>query len=353
MNTAKLINIQSTRAKQPFRAFGAAVLAALFVATTAYGQSATAQESGGGTSQPSVEVEEFITHTGPGGGSDVFIRQVSTLLQETGIVDEHIPVQNIVGGAAVRAMAHMASLAGSTDTVALMTPTWLTTPLTTSVAPVTAEDLTPIVRLITEPTLLAVRSDSEIGSLQEFIDNAKKNPGGLVWVAGSVTSVDALSSAVLQEVTGAEWSYLSHASGGERVAALLRGDADVMSGSPSDFAQLAEAGKVRVLAVIGDTPTKVFPDAPTLDEAGFSGANVPQQFRGIIGPPEMPEEAVAAYTDMFRALTKTDAWAEFMTKMGVNSGFMPPDEYRKFLSERTESIRTQLEGLGLLANEAE
>lgn len=326
-------------------------VAALFAVAGCAGGSGTQASSGEGDGSQGVEVAEFITHSGPGGGSDVFSRDVAKMLQETGIVNSNIPVRNVEGGAAARALATMAGLAGSTDTVAAMTPTWLTTPLTTDASPVTVEDLTPLVQLITEPTVMAVRADSQYQSLQDFVDAAKQSPGQLVQVGGSTTSVDAISGAILQEAAGTEWQYLSFASGGERIAALLGGDADMMFGSPSDFEQQAKAGKIRVIAVIGDEPTNLFPDAPTLQQAGFPDVEVPQQFRGFVGPPDMSEEAVQGYAEMFRSLTETDAWASYMDEIGANTAYKPPQEYDKFLSEQTDTIRSRLDDLGLLADQ--
>jgi putative tricarboxylic transport membrane protein len=322
----------------------AAVLAAMAMATAGCGGG-----TGGGSSadfEPGPT--EFIVHTGPGGGSDVFAREVTALLERESLIGgSSWTVRNESGGSGATAMAYLARLSGETDTVALTTPTWITTPLTTPEAVVTLDQLTPIAQLITEPLVMAVKADAPYQRLEDFIAAARQNPGGLVQTGGSVTSVDAIAGEIIQEATGTDWGYLSFEGGGERIAAVLSGDADAMFGSPSDFAEQSRAGALRVIATIGDQAPALFPDAPTLAEAGLD-IDVPQQLRGVVGPPEMPQEAIAYYEDLFQRLTQTEAWKAYVAENGLTTVFAGDAEFGANNRQQTDLLRTRLESLGLL-----
>lgn len=246
-------------------------------------------------------------------------------------------------------MAYLARLSGETDTVALSTPTWITTPLTTPEAAVTVDQLAPIAQLVTEPLMMAVKADAPYQNLQDFIAAARHEPGGLVQAGGSVTSVDAISGEIIQKATETDWSYLSFEGGGERISAVLSGDADTMFGSPSDFAEQARAGALRVIATIGDEAPELFPDAPTLADAGLD-IDVPQQLRGVFGPPEMPEEALAYYEDLFKRLTQTEAWKMYTAENGLTTVFAGGAEFGANNQQQNDLLRTRLESLGLLAD---
>jgi putative tricarboxylic transport membrane protein len=305
---------------------------------------------GGGNSRSdgAPEAVEFVVHTGPGGGSDVFAREVTALLQQTGLIAPNSwTVRNENGGSGAAAMAFLARLSGDEDTVALSTPTWITTPLTTS-GSISLDDLTYVAQLVSEPMLMAVKADSPYATIQDFVAAARAEPGGLVQTGGSVTSVDAIAGEIIQATTGADWSYLSFEGGGERIAAVLSGDADMMFGSPVDFTEQVRAGNLRVIASIGSEPSALFPDAPTLPASGID-VPVPHQVRGLIGPPDMPEESIAYYAGLFEKLTATPEWAAYVEKSGLTTAFANGPDFERNMTEQSELLRTNLSELGLLA----
>jgi putative tricarboxylic transport membrane protein len=305
---------------------------------------------GGGSSRSggAPEAVEFVVHTGPGGGSDVFAREVTGLLQQTGLITPNSwTVRNENGGSGAAAMAFLARLSGDEDTVALSTPTWITTPLTTS-GSISLDDLTYVAQLVSEPMLMAVKADSPHDNIQDFVTAARAEPGGLVQTGGSVTSVDAIAGEIIQAATGTDWSYLSFEGGGERIAAVLSGDADMMFGSPTDFTEQVRAGKLKVIGTIGPEASALFPDAPTLPASGIDAA-VPQQVRGLIGPPDMPEEAIAYYTGVFEKLTATPEWAAYVEKAGLTTTFANGAEFERNMTAQADLLRDNLSELGLLA----
>jgi putative tricarboxylic transport membrane protein len=307
-------------------------------------------ESGGTDSGEEFEpgATEFMVHTGPGGGSDVFAREVTALLEQEELVDQSSwTVRNEEGGSGASAMAFLRRLSGESETIGLTTPTWLTTPLTTPEAAVTMDQLTPIARLINEPMVMAVKADSEYQELQDFIDAAEAEPGGMVQAGGSVTSVDAIAGEIIMAETGTDWAYLSYEGGGERITALLNGDADMMFGSPSDFTEQVRAGDLRVIATIGDEAPALFPEAKSLPDSGVD-VDVPQQVRGLAGPPDMPAEAVEYYENLFEELTQTEAWAQYVEDNGMTTVFAGGEEFGTFLEEQNELLRAKLDELGLL-----
>ncbi len=319
------------------------IVAAMSVAVAGCGG-----DGGAGSEEFEPGNTEFMVHTGPGGGSDVFAREVTALLEQEELIDPSSwTVRNENGGSGAAAMAYLQRLSGETETIGLSTPTWLTTPLTTPEASTTVDQLTPIAQLVSEPMVMAVNAESEYETLEDFIAAAEAEPGGLVQAGGSVTSVDAIGGEIIMEDTGTDWSYLSFEGGGERITALLNGDADMMFGSPSDFTEQERAGALRVIATIGDEAPALFPDAGTLEDNGLD-LDVPQQLRGVYGPPDMPEDAVTYYGELFEELTQTDAWEEFVEDNGLTRVYTDGEEFGATMEEQNELLRSRLDELGLL-----
>ncbi|MGH2817317.1 MAG: tripartite tricarboxylate transporter substrate-binding protein [Actinomycetota bacterium] len=289
---------------------------------------------------------EFLVHTGPGGGSDIFVRDIIGIMRDEGIISGNWPVRNEEAGEGAGAMSYLLGKRGETDTISAMTTTWLTTPLTIEGAEVTVEDLTPIAGLIIEPELMAVATDSAYASLNDFVDAAKEEPGKLIQAGGSTTEVGALNGETLQQEVGTDWQFLSFEEVGQRITALLNGDADMMFGSAQDFAAQVDAGELEVVASISPEPSPIFPDAPTTADEGFDAELVPQ-VRGIMGPPDMPQEALEYYQGVFEELVETEAWKEYAETNGVVTQLRIGDEWGDFLAEQNEVVSETLEEVEL------
>ncbi|MGH2775731.1 MAG: Bug family tripartite tricarboxylate transporter substrate binding protein [Actinomycetota bacterium] len=299
----------------------------------------------GGASEPS-DVE-FLVHTGPGGGSDIFARDVISMLREEEIISENWPVRNEEAGEGAGAMSYLLGEAGESNTISAMTTTWLTTPLTIEGAETKVTDLTAVAGLIIEPEVMAVTADSEYESLSDFVDAAVEQPGELVQAGGSTTEVGALNGKALATEAGTSWKFLSFEEVGQRIAAMLNGDADMMFGSAQDFTAQVEAGKLKIIATISPEPSPIYPDAPTTEDEGFSTELVPQ-IRGIMAPPEIPEDALEYYEGVFEELVETESWKSFAETNGVVTDLRLGEEWAEFLAEQEELVREKLDEVGLL-----
>jgi putative tricarboxylic transport membrane protein len=255
-----------------------------------------AQQDGAVPGAPSET--ETVVHTGPGGGSDVFARQVIKLMQQDKLISDSWPVRNQTDGASMGAMKYVADKQGSDDTIAAITPTWLVTPLTIAGGTVTIDDLQPIAALLIEPQMMAVRTDSPYHAPQDFINAAKAKPETLTQVGGSATATDSLTGKELQAQTGTKWKFQSFSGGADRTNALVKGDAQMMIGGAGDFVDLVKAGKLRIISVMGSERVSAFPDVPTLKEQGFDVTSLPEEFRGFVGPKGMSDEALKYYQDL-------------------------------------------------------
>jgi putative tricarboxylic transport membrane protein len=295
--------------------------------------------------QPSKPIE-FVVHTGPGGGGDVFARFISTAMEKEKLMPVRMQVANKTGGGGLTAMAYLASRKGDTHTIGVFTGIWYTNPLMRAEAKFTMHDLTPVVRLVLEPAMIAVKSDAPYKTLKDFIEAARKSPGQLKQSAGSIGSRDWVVRQLLMKNTGANWAFISFPGGGERIAALLGGHVNMMVIEPQEAGEHIRAGNMRVLAQIADKRLGPFPDIPTLKEAGFDIPVVPQ-VRGIVAPPGIPPEAVAYWEEVFAKLTKTRTWKQYLDENLFVDGYLRSAELAKFGGEFESTMRDILKEGGV------
>jgi putative tricarboxylic transport membrane protein len=289
---------------------------------------------------------EVVVHTGPGGGSDVLARAVAAMMEKENLLPVRMQVVNKPGGGSAVAAAYLAEKKGDQNTIGFFTGVWLTNPLTSAQATVSLKDLTPVVRLVLEPALIAVKADAPYKTLGDFVDAAKKNPGQLKQSGGSVTSRDNVVRQLLQQHSGARWAFISFPGGGERIAALLGGHVDVMVIEPAEAGEHVRAGDMRVLAQVSETRLPGFPNVPTLKEAGFDVPNVPQ-VRGVVAPPRIPRENVQYWEGVFRRLSETASWKKYLADNQFENGYQTSADLVKFYDEFTDRMRGILKDAGI------
>ena len=116
---------------------------------------------------------EGVVHTGPGGGSDILARAIAEMMEKEKLLPQRLQVVNKSGGNSATAMAYLAEKKGETHTIGFFTGVWVTNPLTTLEAKVMIKDLTPMVRLVLEPAVVAVKADSPYKNMKDLIDLPK------------------------------------------------------------------------------------------------------------------------------------------------------------------------------------
>jgi putative tricarboxylic transport membrane protein len=321
-----------------------ALLAVVLAGSAACATTASSGSSGSGKAPTNVQM---VVDTGPGGGSDIFARQVVKLAQQDKSITANWPVLSEPQGGGLGAMAFMKGKAGQNNFVAEFTSKWILGALGTNNPPATVNDLTPIAEVADETQVIAVPSSSSYQNFNDFVADAKRHPGQLVQTGGAPSSVDNLVALKIQQDTGTKWKYLSFADGGPRITALLRGDAQMMIGSVTDFSEQVKAGQLRIIGVFADKPLPAYPNAKTMSQQGFKLGGMPAQlqFRGIAGPPGMSASDVAYYVGVLKQLVATPAWQQYMTEQGDTTAFVTGDQLKGLLSQFTTSMKPLVSSL--------
>jgi putative tricarboxylic transport membrane protein len=297
------------------------------------------------TFMPSKPIE-FVVHTGPGGGNDLLARFIATAMEKEKLLPVRLQVANKPGGGGLTALAYLAEKRGETHTIATFTGVWITNPLMRAEAKVTIKDVTPVVRLMIEPALIAVKNDATYKTLKDFIDAAKQNPGQLKQSGGSIGSRDWLVRQLLTKHTGAQWAFISFPGGGERISALLGGHVNLMVIEPQEAGEHIRAGNMRVLAQVAEKRLPGFPNVPTLKEAGFELPSLPV-VRGIVAPPGTPPAVVAYWEDVFARVAQTATWKKYLEDNQFEEGFQRSAEFSAFIDQFSGRMRGILTEAGI------
>jgi len=290
---------------------------------------------------------EYIAPANPGGGWDTLIRTTARVIQEEKLAPVNFAPINIPGGGGAVAWAQIAAKRNNPHVLFAASPPLILVPLS-GTSRFGHKDFTPIARLITDYSILLVKSDSPHKSARELFDAIKARPNLSVGGGSAPGSMDHISIAGAASAAGLKPSglnYIAFSGGGEAMTNLLGGHVQaVITGAGEAQSQL-KGGQVRALAVSGPKRVAALPDVPTYQEQGIDFTF--DIWRGIMGTPGMPAEAVAYYQDMYARMLKTQAWAQARDQLGWIDAYQTSTEFGAFLEAQNKQFSTVLADLGL------
>src|SRR5690554_2326845 len=293
---------------------------------------------------------EFIAPANPGGGWDTLVRTVSRVIQEEGLAERSFGTINVPGGGGAVAWAQIARDAGNPHKLFATSPPIILVPLA-GTSRYDHSDFTPIARLITDYSIVLVSADSEYAALDDLLDAIRNNPGLSVGGGSAPGSMDHIAMAGMASAAGlnaSDVNYVPFSGGGEAVTSLMGGHIEaVITGAGEATGQLGEGSDVRAIGV--SAPERmggVLADVPTFQEQGIDYTF--DIWRGVMGAPDMPAEAVAYYEDLFAQMLETDGWAQARDQLGWIDAYQNSEEFGDFLDGQKEQFSGVLSELGLL-----
>ena len=284
----------------------------------------------------------LITHSSPGGGTDVFLRETVKYLGPIMGVD--FVVENVRGGSGAKAMAALATSPADGSIFYGTTPTFINTSILSDVE-YTYEDLEPLVNVFLDPQIVYTHADSPFDSLAEVIEDAKQNPGQQKWGVSTPGSLDRQVMEKLKALTGTDPVIVTHEGGGDLLINVLNGTLDVGVGEIQELRGQIDAGEVKLLASYTEDRLDTFPDLQTAREQGID--LVIDKFRGLAGPQGLPEDVIAAWEAAIPLLLEDPEYKKYYEESSLVPAFKPHDEYAAFISEFAEGQRAFMQEYGI------
>ena len=285
----------------------------------------------------------LVTHSSPGGGTDLFLREISQVLAP--IMKTHFAVENIRGGSGATAVANVAGAKPDGGTFYGTTPTYIQTTLLSKPA-VGYDGLDPIAIVFLDPEVIYTRTESPHKTLADVINFAKANPGKSRWGASNPASLERLAMERLARSTGVKAPIISHEGGGDQMIGVLNGTYDIGIGEIQELRGQLDAGKIRLLAVLTEKRLDGLPQLATAKEQGFNV--VVTKFRGIAGPKGVSDDVAKAWEDGLRKALEVPAYKASYMKENLIPIVMGRAEARQFTAQFVKDVTESLKELGLI-----
>jgi tripartite-type tricarboxylate transporter receptor subunit TctC len=139
------------------------------------------------------------------------------------------------------------------------------------------------------PNVLAVRNEFPARTPEEFIAYVRAHPGAVSYASQGAGTASHLTAELFMALTGTKLVHVPYKGTSPALNDLVAGHVDSSFIVLSSANELAQAGKLRILAVTTDKRVDVLPNVPTMAEIGYPKL-ISSTWNAISAPPRTPSD---------------------------------------------------------------
>ncbi|KLH96346.1 transporter [Brevibacillus formosus] len=297
----------------------------LGVAVSACGNQGTAESA-----YPSKQVEYIVPYSA-GGGVDLVARAAADYLsKEWG---QPIVVVNKAGGGGAVGAEYALKQAKNDGYTALAVNVSNTTMLAAGMKtpPITNEDQVYTARIGKGTLAFAVKADAPWKDFAEFSAWVRANPEQLTWTSVGPAGFSAFGVAEWLDVIGADFAktrMIVTKGASDSVPKVAGGHAVLAVHTVGEIMPMLQAGKVKILAVSGDTRSPFLPDVPTAEEQGIQGLSV-FWWTGVSFAKGTPESVIRKWEEAIAKMEKDPAFLQKLSEIQVEPAYAASEAFTK------------------------
>ena len=291
------------------------------------------------------KIIRFVVPTPAGSSVDIVARLVADklgpMLGQSVIVDNKPGAGGVIGVAAV-VNAHD----GHTFLLGYNGPLTVAPSLSPKPSYDPARDLKPIILAVTQPNVLAVRSDLKVNSVKELVALAKSKPGMLDYASVGVGSLSNLSMELFKMRSGTFMVHIPYNGGPGASLALSKGEVHMLFAALSNVQPLLKTGKIKLLAVSNGKRSVALPDLPTLAESGFPGFDA-TTWNGFLAPANTPNDVVQRLNKAIGQILAMPDVQQRLLVAGAETAGGSAEQFAALLKRETAAWSSVIERSGI------
>jgi len=203
-------------------------------------------------------------------------------------------------------------------------------------------DIAAVSRIGYGTIIFVVPAASKAQSVKEFVALAKGNPGKLTFASSGTGALIHLTGEMFRLAAGIDLTHIPYKGTTQILPDLLDGRIDMALDSAPAYLTHLKAGRVRAMAVASPKRSGLFPDLPTMAEAGVPGV-ISQTDYAVYVPTGTPRDIIALLNREVNAVLAMEDFRARMTSLGIEIAGGTPEslqaEYADELAKWGKVIR--------------
>lgn len=275
----------------------------------------------------------FVVPYGPGSAIDLVARSLAIGAEKS--LGQTILVENKVGAGGAIGAQYVMNRPADGYTIGLVSVNpFVISMLTKSLPGNPQNDFSYIIRTTGYLMALAVRSDSPLKNINDYVQFAKANPGKLTYSSSGLVSTGNLNMEEFASLAGIKVTHIPMKSGSESNTALLGGHVDSLADAA--WAPFEKDGKFRPLMLFANERSPKYPQVPVPKDV--VSASVQPGYLLIVGPKDMPRPIVKKLHDAFRVAMSDPAYVSVLDKFNLENLYLNSDDTKKAVMGSIEPL---------------
>jgi tripartite-type tricarboxylate transporter receptor subunit TctC len=197
-------------------------------------------------------------------------------------------------------------------------------------------DFRAVGQTISVPMVFAVNPSVPAKTLPELVALARAKPGEIAYGTPGAGTTHHVIGEMFKLAAKVDIAHAPFQGGGPAITAAAGGHIPMVLANVSEVVPFAKSGKMRPLAVTTPERAEVFPEVPTVREAGFPEVES-TNWSGLVVPVATPAAAVSRLNEeLLRALRSADVVEKFRS-FGMSAAPGTPEQFDALL--RSEAVR--------------
>jgi tripartite-type tricarboxylate transporter receptor subunit TctC len=269
-----------------------------------------------------------------GTAADIVARQMGQRLSE--MWGQGVVVENQAGAGGNIGAGIVAKAAPDGYTLLMMGINHVINPSLYKEVPYDAvRDFRPIARVAVAPLAIVANPKFPPNTIPELVAYAKAHPNDVLYGSGGNGSVTHLAWELLKSQTGIRMTHVPYKSIAPMVTDILGGQIPVGAPAAASALPYVKAGTLKILAITSLKRSSVFPEVPTVAEAGIAGYDV-SAWNGLLAPARTPDAIVdKIYADVVK-VAQSKEFVDLLHQQALEVDLLGPAQFRTFVASELD-----------------
>lgn len=295
------------------------------------------------------KVVRIINPLAAGGNVDIVVRGIAEQLSKS--LGQQVLVENRPGASALVGTRYVKGQPADGYTLLAIANTFARVPaIIRDPGYDPLKDFTGVSQTCDIPMVLVINPALPVKNVREFIALAKKRPGELTYGSAGNGGTGHVAAEMFSQQAGIKLMHIPYKGNAPATTDLVGGQIMLMFDQVSTSVGYIQSGRLRGLAVTSKKRSPLFPDMPTIDEAGVKGFE-DTTFNGLVAPAGTPRDILDRVRGEVVKAVAVPALRDRFDKLGIPLvASSSLDEYNAFLRRHVEDFAKLAKTAGITAN---
>jgi tripartite-type tricarboxylate transporter receptor subunit TctC len=272
----------------------------------------------------------------PGGSTNNIARLLADKLKESW--GQPVIVENRPGGNTIIGTEAVARAAPDGYTLLVASNTHVIIPLLVPKLPFdTLKDFAPVGTLALSRYVMVVNPSVPANTLQEFIVLAKARGSDVNYGSSGSGSGANIAGETFNVLAGVRMQHIPYKGGAQSLTDVIGGHVQASFNTPMIAAPYLNAGRLKALAITGETRLPLLPQVPTFSEAGLPAYNE-KAWQGVFAPAGTPKPIVDKLSAEIARILSSPGTREMLEHQGVEPFISTPEQFAVMINAETAKL---------------